>query len=219
VTMQGWVRTCLRRGRGGLQRLGCRHAHQRWQRSRHRERLQGREPRHSSEVDRGTDDRRQELPTGRTNGARVTEPCLTTWLDRLPCHSQIPPLEGSRDPRSSKELRPPWTAFWRRPKGETACILSGRSKSSDQQPKISSRSSTNWMPRCGSSPNVTREHTRLKSGCIQRLLCLSMKRHCRGREQRKNCRRLLTGMSTSAWGESQMVHTRTGLESTGQAGF
>ncbi len=47
-----------------------------------------------------------------------SEPCLTAW----PGDSRIPPPEGSRDPRFSKEQRPPWTASQRWSEGETAKV-------------------------------------------------------------------------------------------------
>jgi hypothetical protein len=90
--------------------------------SRQSKRLQSREPRHSRDIVGGTEDRRRELPTGLPNGVRVTEPCLTAWPDKLPVDSRIPPPEGSRDPRSSKEPRLPWTASRRWSEGETAQV-------------------------------------------------------------------------------------------------
>jgi hypothetical protein len=43
----------------------------------------------SCDADSGTEDRRRELTTGHPNGAKVAQPCLTTWPDSLPGDSQI----------------------------------------------------------------------------------------------------------------------------------
>jgi hypothetical protein len=41
------------------------------------------------DFDSVTEDRRRELTTGHHNGAKVADPCLTTWPDSLPGVSQI----------------------------------------------------------------------------------------------------------------------------------
>jgi hypothetical protein len=87
-------------------------------------RLQGREPRYSRDTDSSTVDRRQKLLIGLSHRVRVTGPRPGAWPEELPDGSRVPP-EGSRDLRSSKEPRPPWTASQRRSEGEATCRWSG----------------------------------------------------------------------------------------------
>jgi hypothetical protein len=72
------------------------------------------------------------LRTGLSHKVRVTGLRPAAWHDEPPGGSRVPP-EGSRDPRPSRETRPPWTASPRQSKGEATCTQSSDGRPQQQQ--------------------------------------------------------------------------------------